>query len=150
MVEPIEAIFPGLRCSSYRVTSPPTRDYNCIGWAAGDANNWWWPDIDPDNDAIYWPAGVVMEETLDACVAAFATVGYALCTSADFEPGFEKIALFAHGTVPTHAARQLANGRWTSKLGFAVDIEHDLQAVCGEVYGKVSLILRRPRPQSGS
>ena len=51
MVEPIDAIFPGLRNSAYRVTSPAARDYNCIAWAAGDATRWWWPDPDPDNDA---------------------------------------------------------------------------------------------------
>jgi hypothetical protein len=34
MVVRIEARFPGLRTSSFRVTSPTTRDYNCIAWAA--------------------------------------------------------------------------------------------------------------------
>ena len=34
--------------------------------------------------------------------------------------------------VPTHAARQLANGWWTSKLGPSFDIEHiDLNAIAG-------------------
>ncbi|HYV35445.1 MAG TPA: hypothetical protein VE988_07065, partial [Gemmataceae bacterium] len=139
-----EATFPGLQNSSFRVSSPATRAYNCIGWAAGDAKHWWWPDVDPDNDTIYWPPGIAMEETLDAFVAAFATLGYVPCFGADFEPGFEKVALFAIGAVPTHAARQLPNGRWTSKLGFREDIEHDLQTVSGEAYGDVVLLLKRP------
>src|SRR5207253_9492905 len=72
MVEPIEALFPELRDSAFRVSSPATRDYNCIAWAATDTKHWWWPDIDPDNDTIFWPAGVGTEETLDAFLAAFA------------------------------------------------------------------------------
>ena len=56
---------------------------------------WWWPDIDPDNDAIFWPPSVPLEETLDAFVAAFATLGYAPASVVEPEPGFEKVALFA-------------------------------------------------------
>ena len=144
MVEPIQALFPGLRKSAFRVTSPATRDYNCIAWAAGDTTHWWWPDLDPDNDTIFWPAGVVLEETLDALVAAFATLGYAPCSGEEPEPGFERVALFANAAVPTHAARQLPSGRWTSKLGVREDIEHDLHAVSGDVYGTVVLFLKRP------
>lgn len=145
MVDPIEARFPGLRAFPFRVTSPATRDYNCVGWAAGDATRWWWPD--PGNDAAYWPAGVPVEETLAAFAAAFATLGYAPCPGEEPESGFEKIALFAAGGVPTHAARQLPGGRWTSKLGRREDIEHDLHALGGEVYGTVAVILKRPVPE---
>ena len=143
-MEQIPALFPGLRNSPFRVTSPATRDYNCVAWAAGDTAHWWWPDHDPDNDAIYWPPGVPLEETVDAFVAAFATLGYTASSSEEPEPGFEKVALFASGAVPTHAARQLPNGRWTSKLGRRQDIEHELHAVSGELYGKVELVLKRP------
>lgn len=143
MVEPIEAIFPGLRNSAFRVTSPATRDYNCIAWAAGDTTRWWWPVFDPDNDAIFWPAGVALEDTLGAFAAAFATLGYSPCADEKPEPGFEKIALFASADVPTHVARQLSNGRWTSKLGLREDIEHDLHAISGEAYGTVVLVLKR-------
>jgi hypothetical protein len=144
MVEPLEACFPGLATSSFRVTSPATRDYNCIAWAAGDTSHWWWPDLDPDNDALFWPPSAPLEERVDAFVAAFATLGYAPDSSAEFEPGFEKVALFARGAEATHAARQLPSGRWSSKLGFSEDIEHDLHAVSGEAYGMVVLVLKRP------
>lgn len=144
MVERIEACFPGLRTSPFRVTSPATRDYNCIAWAAGDTAHWWWPDPDPDNAAIFWPPSARREETLDAFTAAFAALGYVPSSGEEPEPGFEKVALFACGAVPTHAARQLPSGRWTSKLGLSEDIEHDLHAVSGEVYGKVVLVLKRP------
>jgi len=117
---------------------------HCIAWAAGETTRWWWPVLDPDNAAVFWPAGVVLEETLDAFVAAFATLGYAPCTGEEPEPGFEKVALFAKAAVPTHAARQLPSGRWTSKLGLREDIEHDLHAVSGDVYGSVVVLLKRP------
>ena len=144
MVEPIDAHFPGLQTSSFRVTSSASRDYNCIAWVAGDTAQWWWPDPDSENDAIFWPSSVPREETLVAFEAAFATLGYTPDSSAEPERGFEKIALFASGTTPTHAARQLANGRWTSKLGLREDIEHDLHAISGVAYGRVVRILKRP------
>lgn len=146
MVEPIDAIFPGLRASGYQITSPATRDYNCIAWAATDTTRWWWPDPDTDNEAKFWPSGVALEETLDVFVAALATLGFAPCPDAELEAGFEKVAIFAKDGVPTHAARQLPSGRWTSKLGAREDIEHDLQAIAGELYGSVVLIVQRPRP----
>jgi hypothetical protein len=68
------------------------------------------------------------------------------------EAGFEKIAIYVDGDgVPTHAARQLSDGAWTSKLGEWEDIRHlTLEAMeddgLGLGYGKVSLILKRPAP----
>lgn len=147
MVERIEESFPGLRTSPFRITSPATRDYNCIAWAAGDIARWWWPDRDPD-DAIFWPPSAPLEETVTAFVAAFSTLGYAPSAGEEYEPGFEKVALFVRGAVPTHAARQLPSGRWTSKLGMREDIEHDLHAVSGAAYGTVALILKRPTSET--
>lgn len=144
MVEPLEALFPGLQTSPFQLTSPASRDYNCVAWAAGDTARWWWPDPDPDNDAAFWPSNAPREESVAAFAAAFATLGYVPCSGEELEPGFEKVALFASGTSPTHAARQLPNGRWTSKLGTREDIEHDLYAVSGEVYGAVAMVLKRP------
>lgn len=46
---------------------------------------------------------------------------------------------------PRHAARQLPNGRWTSKLGDHVDIEHAaLDAVGGDFYGEPAVFMRKP------
>ena len=64
------------------------------------------------------------EESLDAFVAALASRGFSSCSSCEIEVGQEKIALYSTGTIPTHAARQLATGWWTSKLGPSFDIEH--------------------------
>ncbi len=94
----------------------------------------------------YWPPGVPREESFAAFVAALATVGYAPGDSPILEPGVEKVALYALGETPTHAARQLANGTWSSKLGPAIDIEHATpDAVAGGIYGEVVVIMVRNR-----
>ncbi len=80
-------------------------------------------------------------------IAAFATLGYELCADARPETGVEKLALYAdeHG-LPTHVARQLPSGVWTSKLGASEDLEHKtLAALEGALYGKVVQRLRRRR-----
>ena len=141
MVSPLEQLFSGLAGSAYRITSPRDRDYNCIAWAVGDTRNWWWPSANVGKE--YWPAGVRRERTRDAFVTAFASVGYAICEGEWPEMGYEKIALFADADGrPTHAARQLPNGRWSSKLGKMEDIEHDLHALEGTLYGSVALIMK--------
>jgi hypothetical protein len=137
------SVFPRLHNTPFRITSPADRNYNCIAWAAGDAVNWWWPE--GDAPTIYWPPSVPREVTLDAFMALFVMLGYVLGSDEVLETGFEKVALFsdAKGT-PTHAARQLTSGQWTSKLGVAEDIEHELRALEGEIYGVVALFLKRP------
>ena len=61
--------------------------------------------------------------------------------------GYEKIAIYAFVGQFTHAARQLDNGQWTSKLGFREVITHPtLAALSGGIYGNVHCIMRRPIP----
>jgi hypothetical protein len=118
--------------------------YNCIAWAAGDTKNWWWPDEVSEPESGHWPSGVPRLETLEVFRAAFATLGYLVCDHDQLEAGFEKVALFALAGVPKHAARQLPNGRWTSKLGPMEDIEHSLHDLEGNAYGAVVLVMKRP------
>lgn len=141
----LEAVFPNLQGSSYGITSPATPDYNCIAWAAGDTARWWWP-----NPLFsYWPQGAPLEETLAAFVQAFATLGFIPCDDDTVESGFEKIAIYVNSQgKPTHAARQLPNGRWSSKLGKQVDIEHSLVGLTNSEYGSVARILKRPSETS--
>jgi hypothetical protein len=144
MVRPIEEVFPALATGGFQITSPIDKRYNCIAYAAGDTANWWWP-FPADVKEVFWPAGVPRAETLAAFREAFARLDYTECSGEELEPGFEKIAIFANDqAVPLHAARQQANGRWTSKLGEREDIEHALRDIEGEVYGTVVLIMRRP------
>lgn len=150
----IERLFPALAGNAYRITSPSTAGYNCIAWAAGDDSSWW----EPDPFGLYaWPVSAAREYTLDAYVNAYASLGYVKCEDGRAEPGAEKVAIFVDATGrPTHAARQLPTGKWTSKLGQREDIEHDqLAGVAGAQYGTVAqylkrssapLILKKPAP----
>lgn len=135
----LEDSFPGLRNTEYRITSPINDSYNCIAWAAQDTARFWWP-VDG-----YWPSDVPRELSLTAFRKAYARLGFEPCRSCEPEPQVEKIALFYNRNgAPTHAARQLSSGRWTSKLGRSVDIEHELNALEGDVYGRVAEFLKRP------
>ena len=143
MSDLLESLFPNLTAREYQITSPVSIEYNCIAWAAEDDTTWWWPDA---FEEYYWPPQAPRTETIQAFVAAYSVLGYEPCLNADLEPGFEKIALYVDVQgIPTHAARQLPSGKWTSKLGQLEDIEHDtLASLCGQTYGKVGQILRRP------
>lgn len=137
----LEGLFPGLRSGEYRVVSPQTTNYNCIAWAAGDTERWWWP-----TGPYYWPTGAPRERTMASFIAAFEGLGYVSCPNGDPEPGMEKVALYASDAGPEHAARQLADGRWVSKLGRLEDIEHaTVNGVEGAHYGRVVHYMRRAR-----
>ena len=143
MVNPLAEVFPRLATGDFQVTSPKDPLYNCIAWAAGETGKWWWRGPNPEEE--YWPASAPREITLSAFQNALASIGYLVCQGEELEPGQEKIALFANAQgQPTHAARQLPNGRWTSKLGKLEDIEHDLHDLEGQVYGSIISILKRP------
>lgn len=93
----------------------------------------------------FWPTGVTRKVTLGAFVAAFQTKGYLPCTDGAFESGFERVVIYTDdGGIPTHAAKQVvATGKWSSKLGQGVDIEHDLNDLDGPLYGIPRQFLRR-------
>ncbi|MHB8846284.1 MAG: DUF7689 domain-containing protein [Nitrospirota bacterium] len=138
----IEASFPNLPLHGYDITSPATPDYNCIAWAAQDIDSWWWPD---PFQIYYWPAEAPRDVTVDAFIKAYESQGFVVCQSPDYEVGWEKIAIYIDNSgLPTHAARQLNSGQWTSKLGRLEDIMHArLDSLSGNVCGVVSIIMRR-------
>ena len=85
-----------------------------------------------------WPVGVPREENVGAFILAFGTLGYSPCETGELEVGHEKVALYALDGRPTHAARQLPDGKWTSKLGPGPVITHTTpRGVEGPVYGTV-------------
>lgn len=137
-----EAEFPRLAATGYRITSKASRIYNCFAWAAGEDDRWWNP-LEPENP-YYWIDGVPAELTVAAFIQAYQTLGYEPCDDSGLEEGFEKIALYATPDgEPTHAARQLPDGKWTSKLGRWEDIEHELDGLICEMDGAVRQILKR-------
>ena len=135
---------PDLTTDNHTIESSLTPRYNCIGWAAGSNVQWWWPV-----GRYYWPPDCPREETVAAFICAFGTLGYVECDDDFFEDDFEKIAIYAisMGGIlsPTHAARQLRNGHWTSKLGPFEDIEHITpENVNCPTYGTPVCYLKRP------
>jgi hypothetical protein len=135
----LEGAFPSLAADGYMMASPKTQAYNCVAWAAGDSTRWREP-------RIYWPGPP--GDDLASLVSLFAALGYTPCTGDELEPGHEKVALYADDQGEwTHAARQLTDGWWTSKLGPDEDILHRTpQALAGDLYGQVQVIMKRPTP----
>jgi hypothetical protein len=147
MVERIESLFPLLRGADWWVSSKAEDRYNCIAWVADVTTDWWWP---VGADATHWPERVTRAVTVEAFREAFASLGLVVCAGEELEQDFEKIALFANDQgIPKHAARQLPEGNWTSKLGMMEDINHPLHALEGTLYGSVVLVMKRPRTVEG-
>lgn len=138
-MEIFDSGFPNLTGGNYEVTSPVTDEYNCIAWAAEDPSRWWWPI------GAYWPPDVPRFETVESFIKAFKTLGFVVCDNGDLEEQFVKIALYVNGGgVPTHMARQLRNGRWTSKIGRSNDISHqDPYVIADGCYGTVNCFLKK-------
>ena len=133
--------FPRLNEKNHRFTSSATVDYNCIAWAAEDIERWWQP-------GAFWPIADWPKSDcgLGALEHAMMSLGYANCgLDTSLEPGFTKVAIYGWGSTYTHAARQLPNGKWTSKLGKGEDIEHDSpDDVTGGLYGELAEIMKKP------
>src|SRR5262249_61810541 len=121
-----------------RVTSPASVDYNCIAWSVEDTERWWQP-------GVYWPTKTQPDDYgLGILVEAFRSLGFEECDNGTLENCYEKVALYGSTFLYTHAARQLLNGNWTSKLGRSEDIEHDTpDDLAGGVYGEVHQYMRR-------
>lgn len=133
--------FPNLLEEHVQISSPENDIYNCISWAAAGDPEWilypwfWlWPvSIDGTQK---WPVDCEDGLSEAAFYAMFQKYGYSPCDSGEPEEGMEKAALYLLDGVPTHAARQLHNGKWTSKLGFWIDIIHETPALLfGPTYG---------------
>jgi len=135
-------LFPKLADEGYSITSPTSTSYNCVAWAAGEDHRWW----EPDPMAVYyWPEGLAREDTLDSYVQALKSLAYEICEGWSYEAGFDKVAIYVDETgQAVHVARQLKNGRWTSKMTYFEDIEHATpESLTGDVYTRVPVVMRR-------
>ncbi len=134
---------------NFKLTSKSDSSYNCIAWAYGIDNRWMWPNTGehPFLDGVhYWPDDSVMEPTIENFINAFKLKGYERCDNGDFEEGYQKVALYAKpgSDECTHAARQLRNGFWTSKLGEIEDIQHGTAySIENQGYGEVRCFMKR-------
>ena len=136
----VEAFFPRLKGTDWRVTSSATTQYNCVAWAADDTERWWWPTA-----SYYWPNGIERVATVGAFERLFSVLGYEACDGSAEPQLRERIAVFVRDTRVTHVARQLESGLWTSKLGRLVDIMHSLHDLEGDSYGQVETVMCRGR-----
>lgn len=131
-------LFPRLTDENCEITSPRTIKYNCIAWTAGAMDRWWQP-------GVHWPVNSSRNDHgIGNLVEAFRALGYEECENGTLEDGFEKVAFYGSGMIYTHAARQISDGRWTSKLGQLEDIVHaTVDALSGGDYGEVLQYMRR-------
>jgi len=141
---------------AWHKTSEKSSDYNCIAWALGFDHILLWPEAAFDME---WPFPRPETCSVADFAQLFALFGYERCNTEMYEAGFEKIALYSvtPNSAPEHAARQLQDGRWTSKLGGGgIDGIHDALAdfpteepynkSC-RLYGGARFFFRRPRGQ---
>lgn len=149
MSDHLECKFPNLKQEKFEITSEATPGYNCIAWAANDTSKYWWPRGFQPYPAryYYWPRNLPRVSTLDNFIQAFVLLGYERCGTSELQQGYEKVAIYVDTrSVPTHMARQLESGAWTSKLGDDEDIEHsELASVEGASYGRAHTFLKRLR-----
>jgi len=143
-LKPYRQAFPKLTNDNHVETTQLDVTYNCIGHAAG--TRLWWQPGPMLGGQPYWPPNVPPEETVDAYIKAYATIGYVECPDGGFEPGFEKVALYALNGTPKHAVRQIDAIYWTSKLGRSEDISHHLDDLAESFYGDVVRYLKRSKP----
>jgi hypothetical protein len=142
----LELRYRSLTQNYYRKTSERTPDYNCIAYVAGDFQKPWWPV--PYQAPYFWPIDNVEEdESIKEFIEAFSFLGYECCSDSDFEPDFQKIVIFIDEEgFPSHMAKQLPNGYWSSKCGDLEDIEHDLNSLIGGAsmgYGQVAQFMKK-------
>jgi hypothetical protein len=133
--------FPNLFKEKNLLTSPPTPIYNCIAWAYGTDKTRLWPNKSPE---FTWPPKIPNKLDTNSFIKLFESIGYSICDNEELEVGFLKVAIFTSNNLPTHAARQLLNGLWTSKLGPSVDISHTIKGLNGGFYGDAEIYLKRP------
>lgn len=141
--EELARIFPNLAADGGKKTSEKDPAYNCVGWAIIRDTQWCWQP--GGGTSIYWPDGVLDDDSFECYVQLFERFGYVKCKGYQFELLYEKVVLYAKPDgLFYHAAYQLPTGAWTSKLGPEEDIQHNSPAgLEGSNYGEVKQVLKR-------
>jgi hypothetical protein len=135
--------FPNSKIDPFLITSPQTSSYNSIAWAFGDNSKWYWPD---SSNIYFWPSDIPRQETINSFIKLFESIGYIQTDNDYLDVEFEKIAIYGDRfSNPTHAARQLQNGFWTSKLGQNFDVTHTIFSMSDGNYGNVLVYMKRQK-----
>jgi hypothetical protein len=130
--------FPNSIKEPFIITSKQTSNYNCIAWAFGDETKWYWPD-----DISFWPSGIPNEPTIQSFIELFKLQGYENCDNGNLESGYVKVAIYTKNNKPSHAAKQLSNGFWSSKLGQGNDVSHTINSMTDGFYGNIEVFMKR-------
>ena len=134
------AVFPNLSGEDFEIVDQPSDAYNCIAYAANDTGQRWDP-----NTGDYWPPWVPGNNLMDSLKQVFAGLGYEECEDSRLEDGYLKVALYEEQGEAKHAAVQMPNGHWRSKLGYGPLIEHrSPESLSGGMYGEATVFMRRP------
>jgi hypothetical protein len=147
----LNGIFPNLRTTNRTITSEIDPNYNCVAWALRDTERWWEPYgivIPAPFPPYYWPENIPHDLSPRTFISLFETQGFEVTEDPDLENGVEKLALYVRKNQFQHVARQLPNGRWTSKIGRQEDIEHELNDLKSHgpyACGTASIIMQRRR-----
>lgn len=126
--------FPNLNFDQhFTFTSAKGDDYNCAAWAVEIIDEW--IQFKDENGHL--------DVSLKRYIDYYEKHGFVKCDNQDFEEGWIKIVIYADDKNEfTHVARQLPNGKWTSKLGDWEDIEHESpQVLAGKSYGKPTVVM---------
>jgi hypothetical protein len=139
--------FPNATSETLIETSPATNDYNCIAWTLGKTNAWY--DSTP---GYTWPwshRDRMFASAITSIVELYRREGFLECQSLELEPGFEKVAIYSTEGRFKHAALQLVNGEWTSKMGPFEDVQHaTAETLIGPELETIARVMKRER--SGS
>jgi hypothetical protein len=140
----LHQFFPNSISEPFIKTSQDTISYNCIAWAYEDSTKCYWPD-----GIYFWPDDIPCIATLDNFILLFRKIGYEVCDNGDLENDYEKVAIYCNNfNEPKHAARQLEDGFWTSKLGPYIDVSHTISGMSNGVYGNVEVYMKRKKTTS--
>ena len=140
LAQALIAAFPNLSNEEFEIVEQPSEDYNCIAYAADDVSQPW--DYNANH---YWPPWATRDSRIESLREVFSGLGYEQCDNADLEDGYLKVALYESQGESKHAAAQMPNGAWRSKMGEGPLIEHrSPESLSGGIYGEVYCLMRRP------
>lgn len=132
----------------FKVTSNFTPLYNCIAWAMGFTDRWVAPVDETDINLmrgrfLWWPEGIEQSQRPEALQAAFEVLGFEVCSSPDYEDGYDKSVLYCKNEKWTHASRILSDEEEHSKFGESWNAHHGRFKFDGSIYGIPYCYMRR-------
>ena len=135
----IAGAFPNLPSEGFEIIDQPSVRYNCIAYAAGDTTDWWEHD-----GRRYWPPHATRSNSIASLREVFAGLDFEQCDDSRLEDGYQKVALYEDHGIWTHAAVQMPNGAWRSKMGEGPIIEHrSPESLAGGIYGDPTIFMRK-------